>query len=237
MSSPLGASCRRSHKPLTAIVGSSKPIALSALSWLVLRAFPKASVCCQRIPPEVLPDTPDEADVLIFFHLAPSQPFPAWFNRLKGGLRRRRFVVLVEKADWQAVRLARLARHCSVLDASTEPLLRLCAGLRRAAAGHVYVRASVQCALAQRLPDPELLLTLAQRRVLEVIGTGVDDVQASVLLGIQPATVMTHRSHVMRKLGVRHRGELIRAAIRYGYVAIGSDGDLSPARRNLPSPS
>lgn len=209
------------------------PVAISALSWLVLRGFPQASLRCQQLPTEQLAEPPEDGLSLYLLHLAPAQPIPVWLVRLKGGVRRR-LVVFVEKADYQAVRVVRLALRCTILDASTETLLSLCARVRRAVGGRTYISPSIRLAAAQKLPDPELFLTAAEHRVLEVIGTGADDVQASMLLGIQPATVMTHRSHVMRKLGVRHRGELIRAAIRYGYVSIGANGDLSPTRSVRP---
>ena len=215
---------------IAVIVSGSNRIAATAISWLATRAFPTADIDHGVSLHDVLAAARRKRYELALLHLP--NPRVSWSRcgpELKDGRRIGQIVVFVERADWQAARLSRVARGCSILDAGTESIGALCGRLRRAAAGHVHVSRSIRAAAASDTLNPELLLTAAEGRVFAVIGAGVDDTTAARALGIQPATVMTHRSRIMRKLNVRHRGELIRAAIRYGYVTVGTNGDLQPA--------
>ena len=54
--------------------------------------------------------------------------------------------------------------------------------------------------------------------MLSVIGDGCDDLAAAGQLGLSPATISTVRRALHRKLGVQHRGELVRMAAQKGYV-------------------
>lgn len=64
------------------------------------------------------------------------------------------------------------------------------------------------------------MLTPIEQMVLSVIGDGCDDRLAAEELGLQVSTVSTVRRKIHSKLGIRHRGELVRQAIFQGYVCL-----------------
>jgi DNA-binding CsgD family transcriptional regulator len=54
--------------------------------------------------------------------------------------------------------------------------------------------------------------------VLHLVAEGLSAKEIARRLGMSPRTAETHRSHVMHKLGLHSRTELIRFAIRRGIV-------------------
>lgn len=72
------------------------------------------------------------------------------------------------------------------------------------------------------------LLTAFEHLVLSVIGDGCDNAVAARELNLSPATVSTVRRELHRKLGVQHRGELVRVAAQHGFVRFTSGGVVRP---------
>lgn len=72
------------------------------------------------------------------------------------------------------------------------------------------------------------LLTTFEQVVLSVIGDGCDNVVAAQKLNLSPATVSTVRRELHRKLGVQHRGELVRVAAQHGFVRFTAAGVVRP---------
>jgi DNA-binding NarL/FixJ family response regulator len=72
------------------------------------------------------------------------------------------------------------------------------------------------------------LLTTFEQVVLSVIGDGCDNVVAAQKLNLSPATVSTVRRELHRKLGVQHRGELVRVAAQHGFVRFTAAGIVRP---------
>ena len=76
--------------------------------------------------------------------------------------------------------------------------------------------------------SPAQALTPGEEVMLAVIGDGCDDATAAEILGLSPATVATVRRTLHLKLGVQHRGELVRLAAQYGYVRFTPHGVTRP---------
>ena len=72
------------------------------------------------------------------------------------------------------------------------------------------------------------VLTTSEQMVLAVVGDGCDDERAAQMLGLSAATVSTVRRELHRKLGVQHRGELIRVAAQHGFVRFTQAGVTRP---------
>jgi DNA-binding NarL/FixJ family response regulator len=72
------------------------------------------------------------------------------------------------------------------------------------------------------------LLTSFEQVVLSVIGDGCDNNVAARTLKLSPATVSTVRRELHRKLGVQHRGELVRVAAQHGFVRFTPGGVIRP---------
>ncbi|MFQ5996324.1 MAG: response regulator [Dehalococcoidales bacterium] len=63
-------------------------------------------------------------------------------------------------------------------------------------------------------------LTERQREILKLIAEGYTNQEIADLLVLSVATVQTHRAHIMAKLGLRSRTELIKYAIRRGFITL-----------------
>jgi DNA-binding NarL/FixJ family response regulator len=68
--------------------------------------------------------------------------------------------------------------------------------------------------------DPYESLTDREKQVLKLVADGRSNKEVAELLGISVKTAMSHREHVMEKLGVHNRTELVRFAIKKGVIRV-----------------
>jgi DNA-binding NarL/FixJ family response regulator len=68
------------------------------------------------------------------------------------------------------------------------------------------------------VPDAYETLTDREKQVLKLVAEGHSNKEVAEMLGISVKTAMSHREHVMTKLGVHNRTELIRFALRAGVI-------------------
>jgi len=66
------------------------------------------------------------------------------------------------------------------------------------------------------------ILTTREREILQLIAEGSSSKKIAEALFISPKTVETHRTHIMDKLNIHNRTDLVKYAIRTGIVDIGS---------------
>ncbi len=67
-------------------------------------------------------------------------------------------------------------------------------------------------------PDAYEALTDREKQVLKLVAEGHTNKEIADLLGISVKTAMSHREHVMLKLQVHNRTELVRFALRHGVI-------------------
>ena len=93
--------------------------------------------------------------------------------------------------------------------------------IREVQAGGVYLSPSVagfvvQGYVAKQVPsDP---LTNRERQVLQLVAEGNTTKEIAVLLGVAVKTAESHRTSLMGKLDIHSTAELVRYAIRHGFV-------------------
>jgi DNA-binding NarL/FixJ family response regulator len=68
--------------------------------------------------------------------------------------------------------------------------------------------------------DPYETLTDREKQVLKLVAEGHSNKEIAELLGISVKTAMSHREHVMEKLNLHSRTELIRFALRQGIIRV-----------------
>ena len=68
--------------------------------------------------------------------------------------------------------------------------------------------------------DPYESLTDREKQVLKLVAEGKSNTEVADVLGISVKTAMSHREHVMEKLGVHNRTELVRFAIKRGVIRV-----------------
>jgi DNA-binding NarL/FixJ family response regulator len=73
-------------------------------------------------------------------------------------------------------------------------------------------------AYVSRTAGPADPLTLREREVLQLVAEGKTTKEIASLLGLSVKTAETHRSKIMRKLGIHQTAGLVRYAIRRGLV-------------------
>lgn len=71
-----------------------------------------------------------------------------------------------------------------------------------------------------RAADPYETLTDREKQVLKLVAEGRSNKEVADLLGISVKTAMSHREHVMEKLDLHSRTELIRFALKEGIIRV-----------------
>lgn len=93
--------------------------------------------------------------------------------------------------------------------------------------GEAFLKPSVMKALAQdyleraeagEVDDTYSTLTEREREILKLIAEGNTNPEIAKILVISVRTVETHRAHIMDKLGLHHRSELVKYALRKGLL-------------------
>jgi two-component system response regulator NreC len=69
------------------------------------------------------------------------------------------------------------------------------------------------------VPDGYESLTAREKEVLALLARGYTNQQIADEFVLSVRTVETHRAHIMEKLGLRGRAELVKYAMRKGYLA------------------
>lgn len=98
--------------------------------------------------------------------------------------------------------------------------------IRKVAGGEVFLYPSGTALLLRGYkqaaepdePDPLDVLSEREREVLALTAEGYSAAEAGKKLYLSPHTVETYRSRLMKKLGLTHRSELVRFAIRTGLL-------------------
>jgi DNA-binding NarL/FixJ family response regulator len=70
----------------------------------------------------------------------------------------------------------------------------------------------------QALADPYETLTDREKQVLKLVAEGRSNKEVAQALDISVKTALTHREHLMEKLGVHNRTDLVRFALRHGVI-------------------
>jgi two-component system, NarL family, response regulator NreC len=73
--------------------------------------------------------------------------------------------------------------------------------------------------LAESVLDRYDTLSPREREIFQLVAEGYSTKEIADLLSISPATVETHRAHILRKLDIHNTAELVRYAVRRGVVS------------------
>ena len=130
-------------------------------------------------------------------------------------------VVILSMYSDEAYVLEALRAGAEAYVLKESPSDELVRAIREATAGRHYlspplsehaIAAYVKKAEAT-IVDPYETLTSRERQVLYLAASGHTNAKIAAMLVISTRTVETHRAHVMRKLGLRTQGDLIRYAL------------------------
>jgi two-component system response regulator NreC len=157
-----------------------------------------------------------EPDVVIHGLLLPDCSGPEVVTHLRDRFPAAGLVVLSRLGTPTYVHLALTAGANGSVLKSADPQ-ELLDAVRRVAAGQGYVQPSLGAELARwddipRRHDRDSLfsLTTREQEVLELLALGHTNAEVAKALGVALRTVEAHRTHLMQKLGLRSRAELVR---------------------------
>ena len=80
--------------------------------------------------------------------------------------------------------------------------------------------AMLEAAEGRQDDDPYDTLTDREKQVIKLVAEGRSNKDVAELLGISVKTAMSHREHIMQKLGLHSRTELIRFALKQGIIRV-----------------
>jgi DNA-binding NarL/FixJ family response regulator len=161
-----------------------------------------------------------EGDVLDLLLRRTAQSFPA-----------PRVLVATASCEYRILAALRSLSVHGVFDSATESMEEFLTALRAVADGVGYWSQTILDQMHRtKLCSTALfrVLTAFEQVVLSVIGDGCDDSAAAQTLGMRPSTISTVRRELHRKLGVQHRGELVRFAAQHGFVRFTPTGVERP---------
>lgn len=124
--------------------------------------------------------------------------------------------------DYTLFRVERAGVH-GFIDKNTNTVETLREALLAIASGRIYFSAAFQEARLSRRSDPQSftkVLSERERAVLSLIGQGLSDEEIGERLTLSARTVQSHRSNILRKLGLKNTPKLIAFAIEHGFTQI-----------------
>lgn len=142
-----------------------------------------------------------------------------------------KILVVAPDCDDHAIAVLRSLPVKGIFDSGTQGAGELEMALRHLAAGRWYWSPRIlERILRQHVGSNSIFrrLTAFERIVLTVLGGGNDDASAAAMLDVSPETIGSVRRDLHRKLGVQHRGELIRVAAQTGFVHFTPAGIVRP---------
>ncbi len=135
---------------------------------------------------------------------------------------RQALIVTARKED-HVLSLLRAVQIAGVFDPDEEDFARLVAVLPEVLAGRAYWSPSVLARLRQLREEGGALcrrLTPVELLVFSAVGDGSDDAAAAARLEMKLSYVSSVRELLHEKLGVQHKGDLMRLASEFGVVRL-----------------
>ncbi|WP_108866260.1 response regulator transcription factor [Aquimarina aquimarini] len=100
------------------------------------------------------------------------------------------------------------------------PLEEVLTAIKQVVAGETYFDAAINLSLFSKdakQPSKKQLLSKSEREILTLIGRGKTSSEIAAIRFNSVSTIETHRKNIIRKLGIKGKGELLRYAIEKKY--------------------
>jgi two-component system, NarL family, invasion response regulator UvrY len=128
-------------------------------------------------------------------------------------------VVALSQHDEPSYAARAIAKGAHGYVATSSPPDTLLTAIRAVSRGEQVIPPAAAALHAAGDTDPVAWLTGREVQVMEMLARGMTNSEVAVQLGISTKTIDTHRGHVLKKLGLRNNAELVRFALKHGYVA------------------
>ncbi len=214
----------RDHRPLRILIIDDHPLVRAGLRAALRQSLPEACFRDVATAVEALKAFTDHPPHLVLLDVNLSGGNGLDLLKCFRDLRMpARILMVAAEADPWTVREA-LAGGASGFVSKTNSADCLVRAVEAVLEGKLFLCTDSQLAArrAELLGDkpfdspPPAVLSAREREVLRYLAHGENTKSIAAILGISAKTVETHRSHVMRKLGVYSTAGLVRYAIRHG---------------------
>ena len=124
--------------------------------------------------------------------------------------------------DYTLFRVERSGAQAFV-DKNTQSLESLRKAFEALSRGQTYFSPAYEEAKRARATNSNSFIKILSERecaILSLIGASLSDEEIAMRLDISPATAQTHRSHIMRKLGIQGSAKLIQFALQHGFTTL-----------------
>ena len=142
-------------------------------------------------------------------------------QELFGKMPELRVVVLTSLRDEVTVHRVRELGIQGFVDKNVQEPAVLREAIEAVAAGRVYYSEVLQQVQQGMRTDPvayNKVLSEREQALLQLLGHGLTNEEAGARMGLAAGTVHSHRRNIMHKLGIGSQAELIRYALRKGFV-------------------
>lgn len=141
--------------------------------------------------------------------------------KLFGIMPRLRVLVLTSLHDEVTIHRMRQLGVQGFIDKNIQQPETLRAAIETVAHGRVYFSEVVQQVNQTIRDDPRSftkVLSEREQELLQMLGRGLTNEEAAAQMGLTAWTVHSHRRNIMKKLGVATQADLMRYALRKGFV-------------------
>lgn len=161
----------------------------------------------------------------------PGDPWDTVFNLVRSTDYQARIVVMTSHQDLRTTSILRNIPQAFLFNPAIDEPATLLRVIESAVNDANYQGHASAFSRGKLAPDEDSILrmlTPTEQLVLAVIGDGSDDQAAANQLKVQPSAIHSVRRDLHRKLGIQHKGDLIRMAARFGYVRFTPQGVVCP---------
>lgn len=199
---------------LTIVLADDRPLRRAVVAaWLAADASIEMIASVARAEDAAAAVVDARPAILLLACDAPMHPFVSLASRIPRLSERTRVILLSDRHDPRTCRAAASSSAAAhvCLDDAPEDLL---AAIRGGTTSPLS-----RCVPLDEGPEASAMLSNREREVLVHLARGLSAKQTAAALGICPKTVDNHAQRLMRKLGLHSRAEVVRFAVREGYVA------------------
>jgi DNA-binding NarL/FixJ family response regulator len=158
------------------------------------------------------------------------------FNYVKSLRRAERVLVITQHHEQWGLEMLRTWKVDGVFDPLSEEASALDGALTTVAGGQSYWSPRLRQQLETSISRGRSLvsmLTAAELAFIATIGDGTDDATAAKRLGITLATIQTVRRNVYAKLDLHDRADVMRFAVRHGFIRFSRGNIVRPAYEHM----
>ena len=158
--------------------------------------------------------------VLLDLHLGGRDGFYV-IEQVRAASCRARFIAVSARCDEYTQYRIEKVGECGFIDKNSQGVSLLGEAMEKTMAGGLFFSPAYLATRQKRLADPKSFTKILSDReieVLELIAGSLSDEEIGARLHLSATTIQTHRSNIMRRLGLANTPKLIQYALACGFM-------------------